>query len=388
MRPVVALARDPAATYPLRTPFDPHVKYPEMASTTWAAHTADEPNAPYALVRECLRHLGLDAERFGTPTWNPLQTIVSQGSRVVIKPNFVLHERGAQRGRHCLVTHASVLRAVIDYVLLAGGRSCRIAIVDAPLQQAEFDALLRDSGMNEVIAHYRANAGIEIETIDLRRTRVAVDEHRVIRSQHSLPGDPRGYAIVRLNRSSALEPITREDTRFAVTDYDKSEMTKHHGRGRHEYLISRSVLEADTFINVPKLKTHQKVGVTLALKNLVGINGSKDWLPHYRPGAPASGGDEFPSRNVVSSLHSRVRAALQGRSPRAMRTAQAIWHAYRRWLEPERAPGDQEREIGRSAALGTETTPLGGWSSISTAHSSMLHPTDQWRRGGHFAIWH
>ena len=84
---------------------------------------------------------------------------------------------------------------------------------------------------------------------------------------------------------------------------------------------------------MPKLKTHQKVGVTLALKNLVGINGSKDWLPHYRPGAPEEGGDEFPERNAISSAHSKIRARLQGSSPRAMRAVQFLWHAYKRLFE-------------------------------------------------------
>ena len=47
-------------------------------------------------------------------------------------------------------------------------------------------------------------------------------------------------------------------------------------------------------INVPKLKTHKKVGLTGALKNLVGINGHKDWLPHHRCGSIREGGDEYP----------------------------------------------------------------------------------------------
>ena len=62
------------------------------------------------------------------------------------------------------------------------------------------------------------------------------------------------------------------------------------GNGTHEYLISRSAMDADVFINLPKLKTHKKVGVTLSLKNLVGINGDKNYLPHFCIGTPAEGG--------------------------------------------------------------------------------------------------
>jgi hypothetical protein len=42
------------------------------------------------------------------------------------------------------------------------------------------------------------------------------------------------------------------------------------------------------------MKTHKKVGVTVNLKNLVGICGDKNYLPHYRIGPPSRGGDEHP----------------------------------------------------------------------------------------------
>jgi hypothetical protein len=60
------------------------------------------------------------------------------------------------------------------------------------------------------------------------------------------------------------------------------------------------VLEADVFINLPKLKTHKKAGITCSLKNLVGINTYKNWLPHHTGGAPAEGGDQFPEKNMRS----------------------------------------------------------------------------------------
>jgi hypothetical protein len=47
-------------------------------------------------------------------------------------------------------------------------------------------------------------------------------------------------------------------------------------------------------VNLPKLKTHKKTGLTCSLKNLVGINGDKNWLPHHTHGSPVDGGDEFP----------------------------------------------------------------------------------------------
>ena len=61
-------------------------------------------------------------------------------------------------------------------------------------------------------------------------------------------------------------------------------------------------MDADVFINLPKLKTHKKVGVTCALKNLVGINANKNWLPHHTEGTPEDGGDQFPAANTRTRL--------------------------------------------------------------------------------------
>ena len=49
-----------------------------------------------------------------------------------------------------------------------------------------------------------------------------------------------------------------------------------HAPGRHIYFLSRTVLSIDCLITVPKLKTHRKCGVSLAMKSAVGLA-----RPHY-----------------------------------------------------------------------------------------------------------
>jgi hypothetical protein len=73
--------------------------------------------------------------------------------------------------------------------------------------------------------------------------------------------------------------------------YNPDYLNRTHTRGRHQYLIAREVIEADLVVNLPKLKTHKKAGITGALKNLVGINGNKEYLPHHRKGGSENGGD-------------------------------------------------------------------------------------------------
>jgi len=38
------------------------------------------------------------------------------------------------------------------------------------------------------------------------------------------------------------------------------------------------------------------------MKNLIGVNGDKNWLPHYRAGFQAEGGDEFPRPDAYSRM--------------------------------------------------------------------------------------
>jgi hypothetical protein len=89
-------------------------------------------------------------------------------------------------------------------------------------------------------------------------------------------------------------------------DYDPGPTSEHHRDGRNEYLLSETILAANLVVNLPKLKTHKKTGVTLALKNLVGVNGDKNWLPHHCLGSEAEGGDEYPGGSWIDGARSRA----------------------------------------------------------------------------------
>ena len=64
-----------------------------------------------------------------------------------------------------------------------------------------------------------------------------------------------------------------------------------HNERQHIYSIANTILQADAVISVAKLKTHRKAGVTLSLKNAVGITNEKRALPHHRVGSPSQHGD-------------------------------------------------------------------------------------------------
>ena len=285
-----------AAGYPplSAAPYAPGEAYPEFPELS----AGSVPNPVFALVRGALRDLGLDAGRFGTAEWNPLGDLVKPGGKIVVKPNWVLHRNEGAGGMECMITHPSVLRAVLDYVFLA--KPSRVILGDAPLQGCDFERLLDFGGVREVVADFRAR-GLAVEVKDFRRT--VMRENGLLKQVAEDLRPESDYALVDLGADSLLEPISRDWKKFRVTVYDPRKMRPHHQPGRHRYLIAREILQADLVVNVPKLKAHKKAGITCCLKNLIGINGNKEYLPHHRKGAADRGtGDDYAHSHWTLSL--------------------------------------------------------------------------------------
>lgn len=326
-----SLVRLGSARYPVAAPFHPGSFHPEYR---WGPdNVAAESNAVYDGVRSALQLLDLDAGAFGTPAWNPLGALVRPGETVLIKPNLICQANWEHPDRwEEVVTHPSVVRAVVDYALIALDGRGRIVIADGPQTDSDLDALLTRSGLAELLRFYR-NAGAPVELLDLRRdrwfTKGGVTERR-----EQLPGDPLGYVSIDLAGDSAFHDYALSG-RFYGADYDIEETARFHSGGRHEYVLCQSVLAADLFINLPKLKTHKKTGVTLSLKNLVGINGYRNCLPHHTLGSPQEGGDEFPDSGLKRNLESgsiqtfkRVLTRLGGAGGPAARAVKRLGTAF------------------------------------------------------------
>ena len=241
--------------------------------------------------------MGLDAPRFGGRDWNPLGAVVPEGASVVLKPNWVLHCNFSGEGMDCLVTHPSLLSALCVYLFKA--RPGRVVLGDAPLQGCDFPALMGHLDLARWLGPW-------LDRISIRDFRLVLlpGGHFVDGKTSSLTRDPvADYVRFDLGASSLLEPITSGgENRFRVTMYDPDAMALTHAPGRHQYLVARELLEADVVFNLPKLKTHKKSGVTGALKNLVGINGHKEYLPHHRKGGATSGGDCYPGGSRAKGL--------------------------------------------------------------------------------------
>jgi uncharacterized protein (DUF362 family) len=307
-----------------------------------------------------LELLGLDIEQYGSRGWNPLGGLVQPGDTVVIKPNFVREFRETQPGHgNCLIMHGSVIRAALDYVYLALRGEGRIVIADAPQNDADFEKIWKIACLDEIQAFYREHAGFEVEVYDLRPER-AIKVDGVICGHERLPGDPRGYVKVDLGRHSMFAEIEHLCHLLYGSEYNTDEVRRHHTGGVHEYLVSGTVLEADCVINLPKLKTHKKTGLTACMKNLVGINGNKNWLPHYRVGTPAEGGDQFPDDG---RRHRLERTAVGG-----FKRLFPMLGPLRPWIaRPAKALG--KRVFGDTDS---ETIRSGNWSGNHTTWATVM----------------
>ena len=290
-----------APSYPTVAPFHPDSPFPELAALYGDnVPTASEANDAYRAVRDAFENLGLDPVRCGSSTWNPLSEVVRPGDLVVIKPNWVKESHLLVPGAwEEVVTHGSVLRPIIDYVLIALGGRGRLVIADGPQTDSSFDTIVEVTQMKEVVEWARSVAGdVGVELLDLRQ-----EEHRtedgVIVSRRVLGGDPAGYVEYDLGRDSEF---VGHRGRYFGASFDVAETNRAHTDTVHRYRISRTVAQADVVINVPKLKTHKKCGITCSLKNMVGVNGWKNFLPHHSEGTPRMGGDQFPENSFKATL--------------------------------------------------------------------------------------
>lgn len=132
------------------------------------------------------------------------------GKRVVLKPNIVEFDPAG-----VINTHPSVIAATVEAFMRLG--AAEVIVAEGPGHRRDNEYLLSASGMIDVLRERR------VRYVDLN-----FDNVRAIRL----------------------------GSRFTEL--------------RHLYLPT-TVLDADLFVSMPKLKTHHWTGVTLSMKNLFGI---------------------------------------------------------------------------------------------------------------------
>lgn len=331
---MISITADQTIVYPDPENFySPDERFPEYRY----AHISTKTNPVYRAVRNCFAQADLDRKHLGQSSWNPLGDFIQPATRVFVLCNFVFHrvadESAEDFAAKCI--HGAVLRALVDYLLLAVGENGSVAFGNAPMQFCHWESVLRDTGAQVVEKFYQSN-GVPVKAKDLRLFVGEKNRYGAIKKIERR-NEADGVAVD-LAADSLLVDLDRNPlTPYRVMNYNPARTEGFHAHGSHTYIINRHILEADAIVSLPKLKTHEKVGITCALKGFVGAVAHKDSLPHHRYGPPINEGDEYPSDRtgllrMASALHDRVQQVTPDRTTgNLLRVADRIVHKV---LEP------------------------------------------------------
>lgn len=231
--------------------------------------------------------------------------IVKSAKKVVIKPNWVREfHREKPSDWDYIITHPGVISAVVNKTIELMPPGGKISIIDGPEFSASFEKILSYYPLNK----WRVKAitkEIIMEIVDLRED-IWVDDGNVVIKRTKNQGDSRGNTQVNLkDKFSEFSEHKKSKKGYFGADSNIIETNEAHDGSNNLYRVSRTVIECDVFINLPKLKTHKKAGITCCLKNLVGINTYRNFLPHCSLGTKEEEGDQFFLSGIKQKIEGR-----------------------------------------------------------------------------------
>jgi uncharacterized protein (DUF362 family) len=259
---------------------------------------------------------------------------IKPGMTVFIKPNWVA-SRWRESAPHTdtlwsVITHTAVIEAVSDLAADALNGDGRIIIGDNPSIDADFDELMRFTGICKLENKY----DVPLEILDLRPL-VCKDlkDYGKKSKMTAQAGDPQGNVLVNLGKKSLLHDV--DPALFRGVFDEREDTVASHTGSTQLYTFSKSLYDADVYISIPKLKTHQKVGATLNLKGLVGGITEKNQLVHWRVGPPETGGDEYHDRESYEAAQT-AKVTHRGAHPGNDTIWRMVVDLYQAMLKKER----------------------------------------------------
>lgn len=296
--------------------YSPDQHYPEYPF----AHLSPKPNPVYRMVRELFWEMRLDLPHYGTADWNPLGEWIRRGQTVFALVNFVTEQRPIQSRANfeAMVTHPSVIRAVLDYIIIATGDPTLVNFGNAPVQSARMDKVASQTGAVCLREFYLRHAGRELGPRDLRLYISQVSALGTRASARIL--DLEEEVTFDLGAHSLLDTLPeRAFAEFRIEDYGSDATGIFHRTGRHLYKVHRDVVNSNVIFHVAKLKTHGKVAITGALKGAVGAVSRKECLAHHRHGSAQHGNDEFRRFTALTRLYAAVGNRVTATCPNSLR---------------------------------------------------------------------
>ena len=232
--------------------------------------------------------------------------LIKPGDKVVIKPNFVKESHLYKLDDwEYIITHSEVIKFVLINVIEALNNKGEIYIIDAPQTDSDYEKIIERVRLPEIVNELRKTTEVKIEYYDIREERWFYKQGIIVKRK-KLAGDPKGY--VKVNLGSDSEFHSKENKDYYGADYDTNETKRYHNENDNIYIVSKTILDCDVFINLPKLKTHKLGGITASLKNLVGTCVIKNSIPHHTMGSPETGGDKFQQATGKNETESKLKS--------------------------------------------------------------------------------
>jgi uncharacterized protein (DUF362 family) len=275
------------------------------------------------MVEHCDSYCPTDVERAFDVLEPLIANAIAPGDHVVLKPNWLAaHHRYDVDEWQSVITHPAIITEVLKRIAGRLSGRGRITITDGPQTDSSFEAILARMPAQDW-KRVAADHGVEFSILDLRDIEWR-EEGDVVFGRRPLPGDPLGS--IEFDLGSVSNHMGRESLtcRYYGADYEPAETRAAHTGGRHCYRLSGTAVSADVFVNLPKLKTHKKAGITCSLKNLVGINTYRNFLPHYTEGTTGMGGDQFAQHTVKNACEALLVERFKRLALRYERCAKAF----------------------------------------------------------------
>ncbi|MEM1060454.1 MAG: DUF362 domain-containing protein, partial [Verrucomicrobiota bacterium] len=259
------------------------------------------------LVEDCLEEL------------DPPDELLEPGDRVLVKPNWALDldpdldEDEPQPWEH-KITHPAIIEATVRWAAKQLNGNGSILIADAPRVPTPFSVIDEMTGLSKIPGRCAADfPGVVISLADYRTAGGSGPE-----------GDPTGLSEVALGEAS---------------EFDGLRLPKAYLQAGQVYRFWRSALSADVLINLPKLKTHSKLGLTGALHNVLGLLDDRGALPMNPLAVDETNADleeEDLDDRLISWLrrkfrHSRLVQRLLLRSRQALNEKEATPEKHESW---------------------------------------------------------
>ena len=242
-----------------------------------------------------------DKEKLKSVLYNHVD--VKPNQKVVIKPNWVSenHLKHTEQWEQ-IITHPTLVEAVTEIALEKLGGTGKLTVADSSMAGADFDKIVSHGNLRERLLALPTN-GTEFSVLDLRPHR-DITKGDILVKNIKLPGDPLGAQIINLKKDSMFH--SKENQEYFGADYDVDQCRKFHNSEDNIYHLSKTILESDVLIHLPKLKTHRLAGLTCGMKSVVGITVFKNSLPHYTVGTPENNGDDYDKAGTKSALEIRI----------------------------------------------------------------------------------